>query len=257
MEHPLCCRWVGRMGSICKPSQPGSLHNIYLKRLIFYHLTCSGRCRTYVHMGGRRIYVAYVRCSYFKYFNASELKECFDLCAGNSPVTGELPTQRPATRSFDVFFELRLNQQLSKQWRRRWFETPSRSLWRHCNLRTDAEFAGLWRIHSASWPIGGNFYSPRYNKLQRWPQSRLKLHCVFIIGYPEPQNVELDRENVNHNMGPGEWGGHAPMYELYRVRGPNQATTEATREEDYPRLWLNSPAGDVPWQQGMILTRRQ
>ena len=25
------------------------------------------------------------------------------------------------------------NQALSKQWRCRWFETPSRSLWRHCN----------------------------------------------------------------------------------------------------------------------------
>ena len=30
-------------------------------------------------------------------------------CAGNSPVTGEFPTQRPVTRSFDVFFGLRLN----------------------------------------------------------------------------------------------------------------------------------------------------
>ena len=30
------------------------------------------------------------------------------LCAGNSPVTGEFPSQRPATRSFDVFFDLRL-----------------------------------------------------------------------------------------------------------------------------------------------------
>ena len=26
------------------------------------------------------------------------------LCAGNSPVTGEFPAQRPVTRSFDVFF---------------------------------------------------------------------------------------------------------------------------------------------------------
>ena len=25
-------------------------------------------------------------------------------CAGNSPVTGEFPTQKPVTRSFDVFF---------------------------------------------------------------------------------------------------------------------------------------------------------
>ena len=41
------------------------------------------------------------------------------LCAGNSPVTGEFPSQRPVTRSFDVFFDLRLNKQLSKQSRRR------------------------------------------------------------------------------------------------------------------------------------------
>ena len=55
------------------------------------------------------------------------------LCLGNSPVTGEFPSQRPVTRSVDVFFELRLNRRLSKPSRRRWFETPSRSLWRHCN----------------------------------------------------------------------------------------------------------------------------
>ena len=31
------------------------------------------------------------------------------LCVGNSPVTGEFPAQRPVTRSFDVFFDLRLD----------------------------------------------------------------------------------------------------------------------------------------------------
>ena len=56
------------------------------------------------------------------------------LCAGNSPVTGEFPTQRPVTRSFDVFFHLCLNKRLSKQSWGWWFETPSRSLWRHCNV---------------------------------------------------------------------------------------------------------------------------
>ena len=35
-------------------------------------------------------------------------------CAVNSPVSGEFPTQRPVTRSFDVFFDLRLNERLSK-----------------------------------------------------------------------------------------------------------------------------------------------
>ena len=55
------------------------------------------------------------------------------LCTGNSPVTGEFPSQRPVTQSFDVFFDLRLNKQLSNQSWGWWFETPSRSLWRHCN----------------------------------------------------------------------------------------------------------------------------
>ena len=32
------------------------------------------------------------------------------ICAGNSPVTGEFPAQRPVTRNFDVFFDLRLNE---------------------------------------------------------------------------------------------------------------------------------------------------
>ena len=55
------------------------------------------------------------------------------LCAGNSPVTGEFPAQRPVTRSFGVFFDLRLNKRLSKQSWGWWFETLSRPLWRHCN----------------------------------------------------------------------------------------------------------------------------
>ena len=36
------------------------------------------------------------------------------LCAGNSPVTGEFPGQRPVPRNFDVFFDLRLNKRLCK-----------------------------------------------------------------------------------------------------------------------------------------------
>ena len=31
------------------------------------------------------------------------------ICAGNSPVPGKFPAQRPVTRSFDVFFDLRPN----------------------------------------------------------------------------------------------------------------------------------------------------
>ena len=57
-------------------------------------------------------------------------------CAGNSPVTGEFPTQRPVTRSFDVFFDLCLNKWLNKQSWGWWFGTPSCSLRLHCNVLT-------------------------------------------------------------------------------------------------------------------------
>ena len=54
------------------------------------------------------------------------------LC-GNPPVTSEFPAPRPVTRSFDVFFDLRLNERLSTQSWSWWFETLSRPLWRHSN----------------------------------------------------------------------------------------------------------------------------
>ena len=55
------------------------------------------------------------------------------ICAGNSPVPGEFPAQRPVTRSFDVFFDLHPNKRLSKQRWGWWFETLSCPLWCHRN----------------------------------------------------------------------------------------------------------------------------
>ena len=63
-------------------------------------------------------------------------------CEGNSTVTGEFPSQRPVTRSFDVFFDLRQNKLLSKQSWGWWFETPSFSLWRHFNDNVFADNTG-------------------------------------------------------------------------------------------------------------------
>ena len=56
------------------------------------------------------------------------------LCVGNLLDTGDSPSQRPVTRGFDVFFDLRLNKRFNKQPGGWWFETPSCSVWRHCNV---------------------------------------------------------------------------------------------------------------------------
>ena len=55
------------------------------------------------------------------------------ICAGNSPVSGEFLAQRPVTRSFDVFFDVRQIKRLSKHSRGWWFETLLHPLWRHRN----------------------------------------------------------------------------------------------------------------------------
>ena len=44
-----------------------------------------------------------------------------------------IPHTKAGDRSFDVFFDLRLNKRLSKQWWGWWFETLSRPWWRHRN----------------------------------------------------------------------------------------------------------------------------
>ena len=48
---------------------------------------------------------------------------------------GEFTGPRPVTRSFDVFFDLRLNKRWSKQLWGWWFEMVSRPLWRHRNVK--------------------------------------------------------------------------------------------------------------------------
>ena len=47
------------------------------------------------------------------YGNIFRVPGLLAFCGGNSPVTGELPAQRPVTRSFDSFVDLRLNKRLS------------------------------------------------------------------------------------------------------------------------------------------------
>ena len=82
------------------------------------------------------------------------------ICAENSPVPGEFPTQRPVTRSFDVYFDLRPDKRLSKQSWGWWFETQSRSLWRHRNES------------SRYWPFG--------KEIHRWPRNAFLCHDVII-----------------------------------------------------------------------------
>ena len=97
--------------------------------ILYSHWTCTFYCQCFRNVP---------RCRH----QMEAISALLALCAGNSPITGEFPSQRPVTPSFDVFFNLCLNKRLSKQSWRWWFETPSFSLWRHCNGNSDCLWSG-------------------------------------------------------------------------------------------------------------------
>ena len=99
------------------------------------------------------------------------------ICAGNSPVPGEFPSQRPVTRSF-VFFDLRLNKRLSKQSWCWLFETLSRSLWRHCNV--------ILPEHSGFSHRRANFHSICLDFVVRCPYSMNLSHKSHNAPFPHP-----------------------------------------------------------------------
>ena len=93
-------------------------------------------------------------------------------CEENPPVTDEFPSQRPVMRSFDIFFYLRLNKLLSKQSRRWWFETPSRSLSRHCNgllywYRWQSYYDITWKTFRITGPLWGESTDLRWIPLTK------------------------------------------------------------------------------------------
>ena len=71
---------------------------------------------------------------------------------------GEFPTQRPVTRSFDVYFDLRLNKRLCKQSWGWWFQTLLCPLWRHSN-ETESPICWLtpltspWGLRQSQWRL--------------------------------------------------------------------------------------------------------
>ena len=66
--------------------------------------------KTEIHVGALQLTYAQLWRHQMETFSA-----LLAICEGSSPVPGEFPSQRPVARSFDVFFELRLNKRLSKQ----------------------------------------------------------------------------------------------------------------------------------------------
>ena len=123
------------------------------------------------------------------------------ICAGNSPVTGEFPTQRPVTRSFDVFFDLCLNKRLRKQSWGWWFEMISCPLWRHRNeMQLSNTILSSFLTTSCSanpclWLLG-NVVITHYDVIKSKDVSR---HRLFVRG--------IHRRSPVVSLTKGQWRG--------------------------------------------------
>ena len=86
------------------------------------------------------------------------------LCEGNPPVTG------------DISFDLRLNKRLSKQSIHRWFETPSSSLWRHCDFSEHTHFDRVGLLLDVP-------YNTKTAKHSGWSALRLFLSVDIFLAF--------------------------------------------------------------------------
>ena len=131
-----------------KHNYNGRKHNSIYNNLPLHLYHLDERASNYA--GGPMYYIA--NCLYHDTtktwwrYQMETFSALLAVCAGNSPVPGEFPTQRPVTRSFNVFFNVRRNKRSSKQSWGWWSETPLRSLWRHCYGREPIGLFGFVRI---------------------------------------------------------------------------------------------------------------
>ena len=124
------------MPTIWGSLMPMPLHCNWICACLLFILISLGHLKSKLHRFVAEIvrFVCIINIWWWRH-QMEALPALLAICAGNSPVTGEFPAQRPVTPSFDVFFDLHPNKRLSKQSWGWWFETPPRSLWRNCNVK--------------------------------------------------------------------------------------------------------------------------
>ena len=70
--------------------------------------------------------------------------------------------------------------------------------------------------------------------------------------FPTWQNAVVDHEDVNHDIVLGAWRINANMVDVDHALGPNRDSTAAKKQREYLKLYFDSEAGSVPWQDSTI-----
>ena len=142
---------------------------------------------------------------------------------------GEFPAQRPVTRSFDVFFDLRPNKPLSKQPWGWWFETPSWSLWRQCNetVLIDMEYTSTHKH------IEGVFFRDDLFLNYFFLLSSIISYLTFIISMNNTRSTDCFCNKWNHAT-------------LLSMHSPNWLICQQIK---------NISSSDLVYRNGLLMTQ--
>ena len=101
------------------------------------------------------------------------------ICAGNSPVSGEFPAQRPVTRSFDVFFDVRV-----------WVNTREAGHLRRYRIHYDVIVMWKYRLRKGGHFVQGSELNHAFS-ITHW---RTYHHVLYFYKYSVSYGYEMRSE---------------------------------------------------------------
>ena len=238
----------GKHAAIRKPANSGSLYHNYkgffsvvLMALVdadykFIWIDCSG-------VGSM---------SDAQIFNDSELFDCLHDDTIGFPQPDPLPNDNQPTPYFflgDDAFACKTY--MVKPYPLRGLSRQQRIYnYRVCRGRRVVENA--FGILANRWQVMLTTMQPRPGVVQDVIEACVCLHNLMRLRYPRLQNQILDREDANHNIVEGDWRRGANLQDIERVGRGNRESVAGKKQRELLKLYFNSPAGSVPWQEEMI-----
>ena len=192
------------------------------------------------------------RASDGQIFNVSELKECLVDGSINLPDAEPLPND---DRDFPYFLvgddAFALRSYMMKPYGHRELNRAQR-IFNYRLSRGRRVVENAFGIMASRWRCLLHTLCQGPEVVRTIVETCVVLHNLMRLRFPGIQNRHLDVEDADHNIIPGDWRNDAAMHEVEDVRAPNRDTREAKQQREYLKLYFNSPAGSVPWQERIV-----
>jgi len=239
----------GKHIALRKPAGSGSLYHNYkgFFSIVLMALVDADYKFIWADLGGKG------HQSDAQIYNDSELKECLDNGDLHIPPADHLPNDNQDMPYFflgDDAFGLRTS--LMKPYPERGL-TRSKRIYNYRISRGRRVVENAFGILASRWRCLLRTMQQSPAVVVKMVKAMLVLHNLMRIRFPAAGNDIIDHENENHEVIPGAWRLNANMNEVYMAVGGNYDQLAAKRQRETLRIYFNSEAGSVPWQEQMVM----